>query len=117
MIEQLEPIDTCGLPLEEARAIWISQLQAKCPLTGPVDIVWSYGRPRLEDGEQVGGTSLMNDDASFTIEVYARYARETQREILCHEWAHCMSWGLDTHDHGSAWGVAYQQCYQACIQL
>lgn len=116
-------VETAHLQVREARRAWEKRLREDCPVDGVVKVLWTADPPVHEDGEECNGLcgQDIHEDGTpiYTIQVWKGLDRACQAEMLCHEWAHALSWGQDPdgQDHGYRWGLAYRHCYQAVMSL
>lgn len=92
----------------------VVRLFEKCPVGAGVIV---HVTP-LADKPYWGVTNKCGD--VFVIEIAAEAPEAQQIDILTHEWAHAMVWGIDTPDgrsdpHGQAWGMAFSRAYMTAL--
>ena len=77
-------------------------------------------RTKLSD-ENHGDCTLVTSgkEPHYLIRVSSDLAEDTQVYVLIHEWAHCLSWGSESHRiraHGPEWGIAMSRIWQAVLE-
>jgi hypothetical protein len=88
-------------------------LRVLCPTDKPVVVV----RAKMPDGD-FGDCALGKHKGRkvYKIRLNSALPWDFQQWVLIHEWAHAMTWPV-THsrhdDHGSHFGIAYAEAYQA----
>lgn len=52
----------------------------------------------------------------FLIKISKNLESEHMIDVLIHEVAHAMSWGMDKDIHGPSWGLAYSKIYRKFLK-
>lgn len=90
----------------------LATLRVLCPTDYPVRV------RRVPMGEGFHGDVCISTRGkkAYKVRINSENCITCQIETLVHEWAHCMTWCV-THerhdDHGSHFGIAYAEAYQA----
>ena len=95
------------VPIPAAVREDISRLRKLLPPGYPV-IVRS-GKPGLFNVAECG---FARRRFTITIDAAEMKCERMWREVVAHEWAHTLVWGIPrSKDHDDMWGAAYARCY------
>lgn len=112
MVVQLRKISGDQLSARELAA----KLRILVPPTWPVTV------RTVELAESHGDCELVKESKKgphFRIRISKSLSPDAVQFCLIHEWAHCLSWGTESHrisHHGPEWGIAMSRIWQALLE-
>ena len=97
---------------------FIRRLRGALPPDRPIQVQTTDTLPldrRIHPMKRWDGETLQYED-HYKIRIKRSLDLDDRKEVLMHEWAHCLSWPKDNgDDHSSAWGSAYARVYRTAL--
>ncbi len=97
--------------------LYLGRLRRHVPL--PVDIVFVRNlSTRTNDiaccskPRSAQGRFRIEFDETLLLPIHMDFLAQ----LLIHEWAHALSWGMEKPDHGDLMGLAWSRCYRVAVE-